>query len=69
MLGADGFGIADGGEVELLIPFEQFFFIGGQGHHLTPRDVNVEQRLGLVNELFHQKNYTPASALPPSPAR
>ena len=45
--------IPDGGEIELLIPFEQFFFVGSQCHHLTPGEMNIEQCLCVVSEFFH----------------
>jgi hypothetical protein len=55
MFCTDRFRIADGSEIELLIPLNQFFFIRDQRHHLTPCDVNIEQSLRVVSEFFHRR--------------
>ena len=45
MLGADGFGVAQGGEVELPIPVEQLALIGDERHYLSAGEMNMEELL------------------------
>jgi hypothetical protein len=55
MLGADGFHVADGRQVELAIPFHELALIGGKGPHLPPGQVDIEERLRFTDQVFHAR--------------
>ena len=53
MLGADRLGVAEGREVELLIPIEQLALIGDERHDLSTREVNMEELAGAASKGVH----------------
>ncbi len=53
MLGADSFDIADGSQVEFLIPGQEFIFECYESHHLPPGQVDAEELLRGVDKFFH----------------
>ena len=60
MFGADRLHIFDGGEVEFLIPIQQFPLIGNERHYLPPRQVDVKNFLRVVDEFFHARKLYPS---------
>src|SRR5574341_2229282 len=53
VLGADGLCVANGRQIEFLIPIEKFAFIGDERHHLSPREMDVKELLRVADEFFH----------------
>ena len=60
MFGTDGLRIPDGGQVEFLIPVEQFTLVRDESHHLSPREMDVKEFLRVKNKFLHsEKIITP----------
>jgi len=47
----------DRGQVEFLVPVQQFAFVMNQGHHLPSGQVDAEESLRLTGEFVHSLDY------------